>query len=372
MERRNAATEAAALACLMQSLSEQLTLSPARMQELRDMADEARQFARRLTDFETQFAPLDLVVDDDRTHATMMEWQALEGGKHAAGSTEFDRVVGASRALRPLHRAGLDLTSVYKFSGPELALAHAIGEGFEDWAEPWDRLKLLVHRHGSNHDLYLKFDHEHHELYSRFMHAMATVGFLGDLRLERYVYSKEQWIPLNERKIRYMTSNPRLRYRFRVATPELLGILTGLWFNAFAFDVVHDHLSRNEIDHELFTNVVYHSPRDLVHDDGDFDVLGRFMDKILLIECKSGRLQGKHEVLDDVIAKSDGVRRVFELSGEPDELVSVLLYNPHLNDPAKVRERLDGTGLIAVKPDELRSLITGLCGPDRLVTVPVG
>ena len=78
---------------------------------------------------------------------------------------------------------------------------------------------------------------------------------------------------------------------------------------------------------------------------GEFDVLARSGDRILAVECKSGRLRESQErhYFQSLTDKAQRLKRAFhEVGSEVHDITFWLVYNPHLNRPEQVRAHLDG------------------------------
>ncbi len=361
MSKRDAVEEAEDLLELLDEILSQGSFTAARRADLESYRANCADLATLLRTFNDEVSPLSTDSGHDLLTAALAQWKALDGGVYRSGDHQLDRMVETSAALQPLYRAGIDITAVQKFSPDEQRLAKTLGEGFESWHRPWDTLKLALG--GTTPGTPVRCRASELDVFDPFMRAMERHDVISSLSLEaaKFKGAAMEWAKATPKRAKKLPPKHPCRYTFEPRDASKVSLMTGLWFNAFAFDVVDDHLTRNHIEHELYTNVMYKAPTDIISVSGDFDVLGRFDDLVLLIECKSGRLVEKDRGhFTEIREKAATVTRVYEGMGGEFRLVPMLLFNPHLTSRDRVEEELEGSSIWPVQPDELRSVIARL------------
>ena len=121
-------------------------------------------------------------------------------------------------------------------------------------------------------------------------------------------------------------------------------------------------MTANRFNFELFTRVAYQAPRDIIRSDGDFDIIGKIENRLLFVECKSGKLEanGNSDELDKVVEKTEDLKKVFEESGsEITEFTFLMIYNPFLEENKTIPQTI-ASDIRTVKPFEIRKTINFL------------
>ena len=295
-----------------------------------------------------------MVYRDTGHDEAAQQWMRVESGIYREGSNVLERQVSVSSTLGALYKAGMTFRSLRKYSDDELRFAAALGDGFADFNEGWDRMKFAV-RDGEGSFTFTRA--QAHSVVN-FLKELRSIGEIGDYSYEYYRYRTKEFSPTTAKKI-FPTQNPGHRFRvcFDPGSIRHPDLFTGLWFNAYAAWIVRDHLTRNNVDHEVYANVDYKAPADLGKLAGDFDVLASASGRIVLLECKSGRLLTDHKDFGKIADKAEGLQEVLRRVGSSFDLVPLLLFNHHLSDEQQVRDALNGSPVTPIRIDELRRTV---------------
>ncbi len=177
-----------------------------------------------------------------------------------------------------------------------------------------------------------------------------------------YVHKKGDYIESDFRKIsKAFAKNNSTKIIFSFSKSNYHHLISGHWFNAYAYYIIDDHLNRNNFDYELYTRVSYTAPAEIFRSGGDFDILSMVGRKILLVECKSSELRGNKDNFLKIIQKTEGIKKVFDLTHTNYyQYVFLLIYNHFSNDQQEILKELEGTGIKPVRPDEIRGTVIEL------------
>ena len=263
--------------------------------------------------------------------------------------------VKSSFLLDNLFRKGIDIHNVYKFSNDEIKSARRVGDKFSEFSEVlsgFRRLRKSEER-----------DDERTALVPCGPESGEFIKFLETSKVLKFkkflIRTKEnQWKPF---KIEWFSSRqetPVLAV-FTIKDANRLRFLHGDWLNAYVYNIMQDHFSRNQAKFELYTNVSYRAPADVIRIAGEFDVLGRLGTRLICVECKSGRLMAENGVIGSVIAKITDLKKAIDfVSATPSDFIFYLIFDPTQNDEAEVKAQLENSGITALRPDQVRAEIT--------------
>jgi hypothetical protein len=164
-----------------------------------------------------------------------------------------------------------------------------------------------------------------------------------------WVLFKPDWFKANNADVQVLVV-------MNLADLDTYRFLQGEWLNAYVYNIVQDHLTRNEVAFELYTNVSYQAPADVIRVAGEFDVLGSVKNQFNCVECKSGKLLSQENVIETIVQKVSDLRRAVDSmsNAETTEFAFYLVFDPILNDEAAINERLKDTGLTPLRPDQVR------------------
>jgi hypothetical protein len=134
--------------------------------------------------------------------------------------------------------------------------------------------------------------------------------------------------------------------------------LKGEWLNCYVYDIIDDQLRRHEVAYELYTDVSYSAPPDVIRAASEFDVIGRFRDKVVCVECKSGRLDAKRGDFDDLVQRTEGIRTVLGSMGTGEtHFMFFVVYDPTVNPEEEMRRRLGPAAIRPLRPTEVRAVM---------------
>lgn len=321
--------------------------------ELEALRDDAIDLVERLTKFDHQYVPLEVDLTDEGLTISHEQWKLLEAGTH--DGNELERLVTTSATLGALYRAAVDVRSFHKFGSDDLRIAAGLGDHLTEWHDAWDALKLAL----QHQQRYVKFPRERADGHLDFARFAANAGIIEAPTFEFFVYGDaKKWIEAPPKRIKRLQNGGQpVRYRVKPADAGRIAFLNGLWLNAHAAAILSDHLTRLDIAFELFTDVVYRAPQEIIAVSGDFDVLARAGDQLLMIECKSGRIDDDRGDLAHIVERAEGLLRVFEETRSEVTCTTILLFNHLLNDESAVRAALDDTPVRTTRLDQLRGLV---------------
>lgn len=313
-----------------------------------------------LADLQANVVDLSLADANEDLWRALEAWRGLEAGQYGPGDKALEVLAESSPALSGLQRAGIRMKGFRRFSAAEERIAAAMGDLYRDAPEVVHAFKNAA-THGQQLTRFVRRDLEATQTFFR---AMEATGAIAAPVYEVFAYGKKRWIPSKPDKLRYQRNDGQpIRARHGAVNGYLRSFVTGDWLTAFAAHVASDHLTVNGVPHEALTMVAYEAPRDLLDDRSDLDVLVRAGDRVVLVECKAGRVDtnGGGAGLSALIERAAGLERVLrDAGGYTGAVDALLVFNPHLTPRDEVEARLAGTGVRAVAPDELRSTVLEL------------
>jgi hypothetical protein len=320
--------------------------------ELGDLAASTETIRARVAEIEDLYA-IDFGSDiDDEIQTAARLWREAPAGR-ILGQDLFS-IRRASPLLGTLFRNGIDLKYARKFSDAEMDLARWIGTRFEDMSDllrafrkekrsakdPSEWSALVPMRRSLRNGLL--------ELVER--------GIIEGRRLLCKT-KKGTWAPF---ELSWLRDEPEteLLVVYRKKDQAAHTFMRGEWLNCYVYGIIEDQLSRREVPFELYTDVSYSAPPDVIRAASEFDVVGRFRDTVICVECKSGRLDAPRGDFDDLVQRAEGVRTVLSSMGEAEtQFLFFVVYDPVVNEEAEMRRRLDRHAIQPLKPAAVRSVM---------------
>lgn len=307
--------------------------------------------------------PLDVTIENGIPEEHREIWYNLSPGRTSEKSENYTELLKHSETLTTLYKNAIDIISVYKFSPEELQFSETIAGFFSDNFDEFKQIRWLISM-GKYGEQSIRTTVENSIRLDKFLQALISFNLVEkDYMAELYVYSKKQWM---QKKIddlsRVKSKGNKVKFNISLKKSNALrDIISGHWFNAFAYSVISDHLTRNTIPHEIYTRVEYKSPTDIFNAKGDFDILSMAQDKILVVECKSSDLKDDSMEMKKVIDKKIGLEKVFDsVKSDYYEYIFLFIYNPLANNSETVLERLIESGIKPLRPDEVRGAIADI------------
>ena len=260
----------------------------------------------------------------------------------------------ASPVLGALFVKGIDIRSARKFSDAEIGFAQWIGTRFELMS---DLLRAFRREKRSDKDptewgaiVPMR------KSLKDALRDLERRGVIDGRRI--LVRNREQrWTPI---ELRWLREEPEteLLLIYEKKNPGLLQFMRGEWLNAYVYDIIDDQLMRHELPYELYTDVSYSAPPDVIRAASEFDVIGRFRDTVVCVECKSGRLDAKRGDFGDLVQRTQALRTVLRSMGEGEtRFLFFVVYDPATNPEEEMRERLEPAAIRPLKPTEVRSVV---------------
>lgn len=329
----------------LENAAESLDTTIARLWELNDFLD--------LTAIE---------VDDPEFRANLAYWDALPGGILSGNEALAELYKEHSATLLQLYQGAVDITRVVKFSDAELEAATVIGQDFKQFQKSFHAMKygLANYKPGSDQVIW-NFPFVAQKPTAMLVERLVRLGFVSGASYKQKLLDGS-WIPIAPMELRHkqLTGEQAIKnYDFEVTLEGFDAknalFLTGHWFEAYAYSVFRDQLERIDADFEIYTQVSYEANLEgSGKSKSDFDVLINTGDLLVLVECKSGKLddvEGK-----SIISKTNFLKQVFSNTRVKD-FMFVLVYSPR--DPATdtVIKSLGDHNIQCLQPHELRGFI---------------
>jgi len=310
--------------------------------------------------------PLDLVSEDAVFVNNQVVWKNLPAGYVLKKHIQFQRLMNNSRTLGILHKNAIDILSVYKFSDPEITLSYKIGDFFSANYPFYQAFKALIVQNQLGPACLTARVKEATEI-NDFLQSLKKVGVMGPFQIQLYVFSSKEWVDTDVGTLRRIRSQEnKIRFTLTlIDTTTYRDLITGHWFNAFAYSIISDHLIRNRLLHEIYSRVSYQSPPEIFKAKGDFDIIALAGKTILAVECKSGNLNETLNV-DQMIEKMKGLEKVFaSIASMHYQYQFLMIYNPFASIDQAILDKLSSAGVKPVMPSEIRGVIFNLFSSGR-------
>jgi hypothetical protein len=334
------------------ALSRQSTVGRAIRLELENLGASVETIRVRMAEIEDLYA-IDFGSDiDDEIETAARLWREAPAGR-IPGPDLFP-IRRASPLLGTLFRNGIDLKNARKFSDAEMDLARWIGTRFENMS---DLLRALRREKKNDKD-----PSEWSALVP--MRKSLREGLLGlvdrGIIEGRRIFCKtpkNNWAPFDLNRLR---DDPEtmLLIVYEKEDHNALAFMRGEWLNCYVYGIIEDQLSRHDVAFELYTDVSYSAPPDVIRAASEFDVVGRFRDTVICVECKSGRLDPAHGAFEDLVQRTEGVRTVLSSMGESEtHFLFFVVYDPVLNTEEEMKRRLEPHRIQPLRPNDVRSVM---------------
>ncbi len=237
-------------------------------------------------------------VAGDKRNVAMQNWEAFSAGAHAKPE-ELRPFIESSPLLDSIYRQGFDITQVYRFSDHQIQLAKGLGDRFpilSDGLKSFRRAR--AGRIAGDKTILLKCTDESKEFLQFLeLNDIATIQRMMIHMPDRsWKQFRIEWFGTGDREREVLVV-------FSVNSEERAKFLVGEWLNAYVYYIIFDHLTRNRASFELYTDISYRSPADVLHLKGEFDVIGQVANRFVCVECKSGLLGGTRDTILNAVAK---------------------------------------------------------------------
>jgi hypothetical protein len=301
-----------------------------------------------------------------------------------------------SQALNALFQGGLDITSISKFTPQQMAFAQTLGENFFSYKQAWtwwryarsNRTHMLYTykrgdkkifpsfkegenpRSGCNVDKrihefarvlkqYGAYEGSRPQMLKSALKAQSlkpAVKGAGHNNLELKSITDDSlwedfkggWEGFNNDAFGYLG---HVRVVLDKPGPnELLDFVNGYWFEAYVQHLFTNTLMRTGKPHEIFTQLKYEvaltgkgRPR------GELDVLVATDDKLVVVECKSGKFEQADA--DRVLQRKQDIQEAARQQLQGREMTFVLVQSPRGPDPLDILGNLAGEGIVVLEPE---------------------
>jgi hypothetical protein len=260
----------------------------------------------------------------------------------------------ASPLLSALYLKGIDLQQAVKFGEEQRKLAQWIGTRFDDLS---DLLRAFRKERRNPND-----DSEWSAIVPM---RKSLAPALRELEKRRVIDGRRllcrnkerKWVPF---ELDWLRDEPEseILVVYEKLNAGLLQFMKGEWLNCYVYDIIDDQLRRHDAAYELYTDVSYTAPADVIRAASEFDVIGRFRDKVVCVECKSGRLDPEHGAFEDLIQRTEALRTVLSSMGEGEtHFLFFVVYDPTSNPEEEMRRRLEPASIRPLRPTEVRSVM---------------
>ncbi|MGJ0484951.1 MAG: TerD family protein [Methylomicrobium sp.] len=327
-------------------------------QKLAEISAVTQKMIAALEHIHKAVVPLDLISEDAIFVNNLLVWKNLPAGYILKKHVQFQRLLNNSKTLGILHKNAIEIFSVYKFSDPEINLSRKIGDFFSANYSFYQAFKALIAQNQLGPASLTARVKEATET-NEFLLSLQKAGVIGPFQIQLYVFNSKEWVDTDVGTLRRIRSQEnKIRFNLTLTDPTTYrDLISGHWFNAFAYSLISDHLARNQLLHEIYSRVSYQSPSEIFKSKGDFDIIALAGKTILAVECKSGNLKETLNI-DQLIDKMKGLEKVFAASGSMKYRYQFLMiYNPFASVDQTVLEKLANAGVKPVMPNEIRGVV---------------
>ena len=356
--KKNAAVIAQELYDVLKETNNLIPMAEAQKNKIKKILEVSEKIAKALKNINDNVIPLDLISDNEILAINLSIWQESSEGYIQPKTPEYNHLLENSKTLNTLHKNAVDILSLYKFSIQEIEISNGIGDFFSTNYKFFRSFKLLIIKNQSGIISLTTLVKEASET-DRFLRNMKKFNLIGSYTIELFTWKAKEWVDSDIRTLRNIRSqNNKIRFNIDMkSTHSYKELITGHWFNAFAYSTVSDHLIRNELPHEIYTRVSYQSPMDIFKSRGDFDIIALVNKTVLMVECKSGNLKQGDEI-DIIINKKEGLEKVFKMTKTDDyKYVFLIIYNPFADNDVIALDNLTVSGVQPIIPSEMRGTV---------------
>lgn len=314
-----------------------------------------------LEEIQNNLFPLEIKSNNSNLSTNLAFWQKATAGNLKSGSDEYNKLISNSETLKALYRAGIDIPTITKFSGDEIKFAKEIGVGFSEFHELLHQLNVCINQNIKN-KFQIVSKVEKAQTDERFFNLLKKYNVIDDYKVHMYVKQKGGYTDSSfPQCMKSLAKKNSVRINCTFSNSNYHNLISGHWFNAYAYYIIDDHLNRNKFDYELYTRVSYKAPEEIFRSGGDFDVIAMVGQKVLLVECKSNELRADRDDFDKIIQKTKGIKKVFDLTRTNHyEYIFLLIYNHFSNNHQEISTQLEGTGIKPIRPNEIRGTVIEL------------
>lgn len=291
-----------------------------------------------------QYVPLPIALDKPKQYD--FRYHGL------AGVLNFDDIMNVSILLKELHSAGIQIKNLQWFSDEEMMLSQQVAANYREIS---GNLKSFRKSKKRNDEYsFISRDNAHLKIILRILEDNADAKITsvlvktdGDKKFKPFKWKEWSFVEGHTYMVIYVPNDAKLRH-----------LLLGDWMTAFIASVIEDHLTRNNVHHEVFTKLSYSAPVDIIRSQSDFDVISMFEGKTFCFECKSGVIG--RELAGEVFQKAQEIALVLErFAPSVDEFRYFVVYDDQVNEDEFVLSLFEGSRVEPRRIDQIRELISG-------------
>lgn len=284
----------------------------------------------------------------------------------------------SSLALNMLYRGRIDITSMYKFPPEQVIAARELGQQFRKFEKYWAQLRyrlverirplLVVPRRGdikvvANDKKIIEpileakiFSDQliKHRLFKESSPQLA-IKLPFEKNLSEAVEDDSLWKDYERGwagfTYQYFLYNGPSRILLNEPTSkEAMEFIKGAWFEAFVQYLFEDQLRRLRKPYEVFTQLKYTT--DLVGEGifrGELDVLVSTDEKIVIVECKSGKLRKSES--DKILQRKNIITEALKIAHAQDKQIDfILVHAPRDPESQEIIDELAANGVQSFDP----------------------
>jgi hypothetical protein len=336
----------------VKALAERKEVGKAIRPELGELVEQIEAIRVRVAEIEDLYA-IDFGSDIDGkiAEAARLWREASDGRIRELDLLPIRRV---SPLLSTLFLKGIDLQQAVKFGEAESRLAQWAGTRFDELS---DLLRALRREKRNPLD-----DTEWSAIVpmrKSLGPALLKLQDQGIIEGRRILCRNRQrkWMPF---RLDWLRDDPDtgLLVVYEKKDSARLHFLKGEWLNCYVYDIIDDQLRRHGVPYELYSDLTYKAPPDVIRAASEFDVIGRFRDKVVCVECKSGRLDAEHGAFDDLIQRTEALRTVLSSMGAGEtHFLFFVVYDPSTNSEEEMRRHLEPASIRPIRPTEVRAVM---------------
>jgi hypothetical protein len=330
-------------------------VGPKIREELGEIAASVEQIRARVAEIEDLY-PVDFGSDIDSKIAEARRLWAEATAERLAGP-DLLPLRRASPVLSTLFLKGIDIKSARKFTPAEIGFAQWIGTRFDSVSD-----LLRAFRREKRSDKDTSEWSAIVPMRKSLRDSLPDLERRGLIEGRRILVRNKQgkWAPI---ELKWLRDEPEteLLVVYEKKDPALVHFMKGEWLNAYVYDIIDDQLMRHEVPYELYTDVSYSAPQDVIRAASEFDVVGRFRNTVVCVECKSGRLDSKRGDFEDLIQRTEALRTVLSSMGQGEtHFLFFVVYDPVTNPEEEMNHWLGPRSIRPLKPTEVRSVVASV------------
>lgn len=309
-------------------------------------------------------------------------WACLPDGR-VTGEPLKQLFKQSSQALKFLHQGRVDATEAYKFSEEELSFAKELGQDFLGYEPIWSdwRFNISARDRDERHYLWInergeRMEHpdgKHYVIPNLFLkkfakllerrgvYAGASIAEPQICRVQgrRKVTDNEAWMPIKNgwegfEKEYYLSTTQARVLLGEPVNKAMFQFVLGGWFEAYVQYLFSDMLERLEKPHEIVTKLKYNAVLEGQGAfNGELDVLISTEDKLVVVECKSGKLTA-----DDakrVLVRKKVIEQALSSVQATSMKIDFLLIHAPRSDSPDARKIVEDGGVQVMDPVEVLS-----------------